>query len=39
LKSPRDMADSGKMNDELMRLKEENERLNSLQAVVRIRPI
>jgi chromosome segregation ATPase len=38
-KSPRDMMDSGKMNDELMRLKEENERLNSLQATVRITEI
>jgi hypothetical protein len=38
-KSPRDMMDSGKMNDDLMRLKEENERLNSLQATVRITEI
>ena len=39
-KSPRDMLlDSGKMNDELIRLKEENERLNSLQATVRLRVI
>lgn len=38
-KSPRDMGDSSKMNDMLMRLKEENERLNSLQATVRITEI
>jgi hypothetical protein len=30
------MVDPGKINDELTRLKEENEKLKSLQATVRI---
>jgi hypothetical protein len=33
------MADPGKINDELKRLKEENERLKSLQATVSIKEI
>jgi hypothetical protein len=33
------MVDPGKINDELARLKEENERLKSLQATVSIKEI